>query len=109
MTTPASSHPTLSLDVLFEERKLNIPFSSQKNREFHSSISGGDSSLKRNSSFVKKLKSISRDQLPAILGEAESLKSAKFIDEIIISIFENRWKRSQDVRAAVMVGFSRYF
>lgn len=104
MTTSPSQLGFLGIDALLQERQSNNNILNYKSKEFDGGLSNcGDSSLKRNSSFAKKLKNISREQLSSLISEVEALKSTKFIEEITISILENRWKKSQDIRATVIV------
>ena len=63
----------------------------------------GDSSIKRNSAFVKRLRNVSKDIEDSLLKELSSLKCSKFLLEIITALLENKWKKLSDIRTAILV------
>ena len=62
-----------------------------------------DASIKKNSSFIKRLKQITADQRPALVAEFSQLKMTKYISEAVASIVENKLKQTGDILAAVEV------
>ncbi|KAI9003373.1 armadillo-type protein [Hyaloraphidium curvatum] len=69
-----------------------------------SSLKNLDASLKRNTSFIKKLKaSITPESLPSLLAEVAALKLEKYLSEVIGSIVECRLRNGAEVFAAVEV------
>lgn len=63
----------------------------------------GDASMKKNMALVKRLKLISKDSAASIIQEIGTLKSDKFVDELVKSVLENRWKKNTDIKAAAQV------
>ncbi|KAI9193580.1 armadillo-type protein [Polychytrium aggregatum] len=63
-----------------------------------------DSSIKKNNSFIKKLRvSLSMEQLPSLTKELLGLKLEKYISEVVTAICEAKLKNSADVWAAVEI------
>lgn len=70
-----------------------------------------DTSIKRVTAFVKKLKIISEDGVDSILKEMSLVKFSKYFDEVLASLMENKFKSTNDVNAFVEVSVaicSRY-
>ena len=68
-----------------------------------------DGSIKKNTSFIKKLKSgITFNQLDSLRLEMSQLKVDKYLDEIVSSISDNIYKTSSDVWAAVVLSVDLY-
>ncbi len=67
-----------------------------------SSLKSLDSSIKRNTSFVKKLKTLSEDQKDSLTQELNQLNLSKYISEAVTSIVEAKLKPS-DINAAVTI------
>eukprot|EP01114_Cavostelium_apophysatum_P008182 TRINITY_DN2050_c0_g1_i2.p1 TRINITY_DN2050_c0_g1~~TRINITY_DN2050_c0_g1_i2.p1 ORF type:complete len:1232 (-),score=430.22 TRINITY_DN2050_c0_g1_i2:182-3877(-) len=61
-----------------------------------------DSSIKRNTSFIKKLKTISEDQRDSLLQELNLLNLSKFLSEVVAAIAEAKLKPT-DVGLAVKI------
>jgi len=81
------------LDDLSRLRSLNL----HENIDYSESESGLenlDSSVKKNSAFVKKLKCYNESQSSYILDEVDRLNSTKFISEIVSSLVEAKLKLS---------------
>ncbi|KAI8916749.1 armadillo-type protein [Powellomyces hirtus] len=67
-------------------------------------LKGLDGSIKKNTSFVRKLKSgLTHDQVGALSKELLSLKLEKYISEIVTAISEARFKTTPDIWAAVEI------
>ena len=64
-------------------------------------ISKLDGSIKKNTAFVKKLKSLSSEKKTSLLNEAENLKLEKYLQEMTTSLLEWRFKHSNDVFALI--------
>ncbi|KAJ3164285.1 hypothetical protein HK101_000477, partial [Irineochytrium annulatum] len=62
-----------------------------------------DTSLKKNTAFCKKLKTLTAEQLPALMRELLSLKLEKYLSELVASLVEAKLARSSDVWAAVEI------
>ncbi|RKP17864.1 ARM repeat-containing protein, partial [Rozella allomycis CSF55] len=62
-----------------------------------------DASLKRNTGFIKKCKSIQEDNRLLLVQEFQQLKLSKYLSEVSSAIFENKFKNSQDVLAAAHI------
>ena len=61
-----------------------------------------DGSIKKNTSFIKKLKQgITAQQLPSLLQELSALKVDKYLEEICSSITDFTYKTTSDIWAAV--------
>ncbi|KAI8805570.1 armadillo-type protein [Cladochytrium replicatum] len=85
-----------------ELRKKNIEANST--RPDLSSMGNLDGSIKKNTAFVKKLKtSLTSEQLPSLTKELLSLKLEKYLTEVVVSIGEAKFKNSADVWAAVEI------
>ena len=68
-----------------------------------------DGSIKKNTSFIKKLKvGITFSQLEQLKSELKLLKVDKYLEEIVGSIADNIYKTSSDVWAAVELSFILY-
>ncbi|GAV63717.1 MIF4G domain-containing protein/Upf2 domain-containing protein [Cephalotus follicularis] len=61
-----------------------------------------DSSIKRNTAVIKKLKQINEEQREGLLDELRSVNLSKFVSEAVTSICEAKLK-SSDIQAAVQV------
>eukprot|EP00727_Mastigamoeba_balamuthi_P011186 m51a1_g6690 putative regulator of nonsense transcripts 2 isoform 1 (1041) ;mRNA; f:59987-65738 len=62
-----------------------------------------DSSLKRNTAFVKKLKSLSEDACESLCTEIASLNLSKYVSEMASAVAEAKLPRPADISAAVKV------
>ena len=63
-----------------------------------------DGSIKKNTSFIKKIKlGITAPSLEALKKEILSLKQEKYLEEIAISVAEATYKSAGDVLAAVEI------
>ncbi|KAJ3414690.1 hypothetical protein HDV05_006225 [Chytridiales sp. JEL 0842] len=62
-----------------------------------------DGSIKKNTAFIRKLKTITADQASALKKEILSLKLEKYISEIVSAILEAKLPKSADVYAAVEI------
>ena len=62
-----------------------------------------DGSIKKNSAFVKKCKSITSENVDALTKEFSGLKADKYLEEIIISLSENKFNKATDAIAAARV------
>lgn len=74
--------------------------SAQNNRPSDSHFSKLDSSLKKNTAFVKKIRNFSGTQIDAYLKEMTGLNLSKYISEIAAAIVDTKLKMT-DVSAAV--------
>lgn len=81
-----------------------MDFHQSQNRPDEISFHNLDASLKKNISFVKKLKTISYEQKDTIWQEAAALKSDKYISEIVTSLLEAKLARQADFVAVIEVG-----
>jgi regulator of nonsense transcripts 2 len=61
-----------------------------------------DSSIKRNTSFIKKLKAFSEDQKESLLQELNQLNLSKYISEVVAAIVEAKLKPS-DIHSMVQI------
>jgi regulator of nonsense transcripts 2 len=61
-----------------------------------------DSSIKRNTAVIRKLKQISEDQKEALIEELKSVNLSKFVSEAVSYICDAKLKTS-DIQAAVQV------
>lgn len=61
-----------------------------------------DSSIKRNTAVIKKLKQINEEQREGLLDELRSVNLSKFVSEAVTSICDAKL-RSSDIQAAVQV------
>jgi len=66
-------------------------------------ISGLDSSLKKNTAFIRRLKNIMADNYKLILSEFAGLRLTKYLEEAAGSICENRFKSTGDYAATIEV------
>ncbi|TPX42303.1 hypothetical protein SeMB42_g00930 [Synchytrium endobioticum] len=63
-----------------------------------------DGSIKKNTSFIKKIKtSLVADQVDALVKDIMSLKLEKYLSEIVAAIAEARFRTSADILAAVEI------
>lgn len=64
-----------------------------------------DSSMKKNTAFIRKVRTISADQAPSILRDIDALSLEKYLSEIIASLSEGLAKvaRSDDIVAATEI------
>lgn len=63
-----------------------------------------DSSIKRNTAVIKKLKQINEEQREGLMDELKNVNLSKFVSEAVTSICEAKLK-SSDIQAAVQVVF----
>lgn len=63
-----------------------------------------DSSIKRNTAVIKKLKQINEEQREGLLDELKNVNLSKFVSEAVTSICEAKL-RTSDIQAAVQVVF----
>lgn len=61
-----------------------------------------DSSIKRNTAVIKKLKQINEEQRESLMDDLRSVNLSKFVSEAVASICEAKL-RSSDIQAAVQV------
>ena len=61
-----------------------------------------DSSIKRNTAVIKKLKQINEEQKEGLLEELKAVNLSKFVSEAVAAICEAKLKTS-DINAAVQV------
>ena len=61
-----------------------------------------DSSIKRNTAVIKKLKQINEEQKEGLLEELKAVNLSKFVSEAVAAICEAKLK-SSDINAAVQV------
>lgn len=64
-----------------------------------------DSSIKRNTAVIKKLKQISEDQREGLIDELRGVNLSKFVTEAVAAICDAKLKTS-DIQAAVQVAYS---
>lgn len=88
----------------FESRRRLREANSQDNIQYPSetSLNKLDSSIKKNSAFVKKLKVLTESQKGQILIEIDKLNLTKFISEVASSIIEAKLKLS-DIPAVIEI------
>lgn len=67
-----------------------------------------DSSIKRNTTVIKKLKTINDEQKDGLMDELKSVNLSKFVSEAVSYICEAKL-RSADIQAAVQVICNRNF
>lgn len=63
-----------------------------------------DSSLKKITTFIRRLKNITFDNYQSILDEYDQLKLSKYIAEVNVALLENKLKTAADIWALVEVG-----
>ncbi|KAI9146462.1 armadillo-type protein [Paraphysoderma sedebokerense] len=105
-STPTISDAQLRYQTERRQRLLNLrDHNINPDHDFNSKSL--DSSLKKNLSFVKKLRNITADSLPQIIKDFKSLKIEKYLHECGAAIFENfsptRKFTSADIEAIVEV------
>lgn len=61
-----------------------------------------DSSIKRNTAVIKKLKQINEEQRESLMDELRSVNLSKFVSEAVTAICEAKL-RTSDIHAAVQV------
>lgn len=61
-----------------------------------------DSSIKRNTAVIKKLKQINEEQKDGLLDELKSVNLSKFVSEAVAAICEAKLK-SADIQASIQV------
>lgn len=66
-----------------------------------------DSSIKRNTAVIKKLKQINEEQKEGIMDELRSVNLSKFVSEAVTAICDAKLK-SSDIQAAVQVGVNLF-
>ncbi|XP_052781372.1 regulator of nonsense transcripts 2-like isoform X2 [Mya arenaria] len=81
-----------------EQRKANL--NADENRPEERFFGKLDSSLKKNTAFVKKLKLLSESQKESLTKEFNSLNLSKYIGEVAVSIVEAKLKMS-DIGCAI--------
>ncbi|KAF2581919.1 hypothetical protein F2Q68_00001684 [Brassica cretica] len=64
-----------------------------------------DSSIKRNTAVIKKLKQINEEQREGLMDDLRSVNLSKFVSEAVTAICEAKLK-SSDIQAAVQVGLA---
>lgn len=67
-----------------------------------------DSSIKRNTAVIKKLKQINEEQREALMDELRSVNLSKFVSEAVTAICDAKL-RSSDIQAAVQVCALQFF
>lgn len=67
-----------------------------------------DSSIKRNTAVIKKLKQINEEQKEGLMEELRSVNLSKFVSEAVSAICDAKLK-SSDIQAAVQVAFMNEF
>ena len=70
-----------------------------------------DSSIKRNTAVIKKLKQINEEQREGLMEELRNVNLSKFVSEAVTSICDAKL-RTSDIQAAVQVAFkiaSKFF
>jgi regulator of nonsense transcripts 2 len=73
------------------------------NRVDEGDLANLDSSLKKNTTYIKRLKNITADHLESIAAEFTLLKLSKYIAEVTAALFDNKLKNSSDIFAFVEV------
>lgn len=63
-----------------------------------------DSSIKRNTAVIKKLKQINEEQREGLMEELRNVNLSKFVSEAVTSICDAKL-RTSDIQAAVQVAF----
>jgi regulator of nonsense transcripts 2 len=86
-----------------ELRRINLEAQKTQKRPDESFFCNLDSSLKKNISFVRKLKTLSYEQREVIWKEAIALKSDKYIGEIVSSLLEAKLLKQADFTTAIEV------
>lgn len=66
-----------------------------------------DSSIKRNTAVIKKLKQINEEQRESTMEDLKSVNLSKFVSEAVAAICEAKLKTS-DIQAAVQVIYSNF-
>ncbi|KAI8820667.1 armadillo-type protein [Fimicolochytrium jonesii] len=92
---------TVHLEHRRELRKANLEAYVQ--RPDLSTKPNLDGSIKKNTSFVRKLKTLTHDQVASLSKELVSLKLEKYVSEIVAAISEAKFKTSSDIWAAVEI------
>lgn len=67
-----------------------------------------DSSIKRNTAVIKKLKQINEEQREALMDELRSVNLSKFVSEAVTAICDAKL-RTSDIQAAVQVHTFDFF
>ncbi|KAJ3324923.1 hypothetical protein HDV06_005511 [Boothiomyces sp. JEL0866] len=90
------------INIRLKFRKENI--SSKTARADPSTFARLDGSIKKNTSFIKKIKAgITAAQLSSLKKDLLSLKMEKYLEEIVASMADSTFKTSSDVLAAVEI------
>ncbi|KAJ3156448.1 hypothetical protein HDU89_004230 [Geranomyces variabilis] len=105
---PSKGTATINQDVLVRlEHKLALKAKNTEafsNRPDLSTVKGLDGSIKKNTSFVRKLKTnLTNEHHESLSKELLTLKLEKYLSEIVAAILEARFKTSSDVWAAVEI------
>ncbi len=80
----------MPIDEKRRQALRNLNYS--KNRNHLNSLKEKDASIKRVSTFVKKLKLLTPENFKVLLDELDQLRLSKFIEEVAFSLLENRPK-----------------
>ncbi|KAJ3259607.1 hypothetical protein HK103_002161 [Boothiomyces macroporosus] len=90
------------INIRLKFKKENV--SAKTVRADPSSFAKLDGSIKKNTSFIKKIKAgITAAQLSSLKKDLLSLKMEKYLEEIVASIADSTFKTSNDVLAAVEI------
>jgi regulator of nonsense transcripts 2 len=99
-------------EIRKKQRSDNLELHQSQNRPDDASSRNLDASLKKNTSFIKKLKAISYEQKDALWQEANGLKLDKYIGEVVASLLEAKLSKQADFMTAIevnvveIIGFS---
>ncbi|KAH3763773.1 regulator of nonsense transcripts UPF2 [Pelomyxa schiedti] len=62
-----------------------------------------DSTVKRNTAYIKKLRSITEDQRDSLLAEVKSLNLTKYVSEAVIAITEGKFAKQGDFSTTIKI------
>ncbi|OBA23231.1 ARM repeat-containing protein [Metschnikowia bicuspidata var. bicuspidata NRRL YB-4993] len=95
----------MSLDFASRRAELYRANRSAAEGPAHAMATKLDSSLKKNTSFIKKIKALTADTAPAVLADISLLTLEKYLSEITASLAEGLLKLSKndDINAGVVV------
>jgi hypothetical protein len=119
MTDAATSEPTVTAEqvndataqlsaitsTLAQQRQLRES-NLQPKRPSEADLRSLDSSLKRNTALIKKIKVLSEDSKKALLDDIAKVNQSKYVSEAVAAIAEAPLKAS-DIPAAVQVSWTR--
>lgn len=119
MTDAATSEPTVTAEqvndataqlsaitsTLAQQRQLREA-NLQPKRPSEADLRSLDSSLKRNTALIKKIKVLSEDSKKALLDDIAKVNQSKYVSEAVAAIAEAPLKAS-DIPAAVQVSWTR--